>query len=126
VSKNAEAKKIKSAISETEKVLAKAKKKFEDAAKKVSLELWPKLTDLPKVGAVAQGGKISPEQKAKMREPAKRRSKARKSALASPDLRKARKDLKRAQRKTKRLTKLLAVRTAKKAEAPAAEAAPAS
>ncbi len=125
--KNNEAKKIKAAQADAEKRFAKAKKQLDDAAKKASLELWPKLAELPKVGAVAAGGKMSADQAKAIREPAKRRSKARKAALASPELRKVRKEFKRAQREKARLTKLIATRTAKKAEAaPAAEAPAAS
>lgn len=124
--KNNEAKKIKAAQVGAEKRLEKARKQFGDAAKKNSLELWPKLEELPKVGAVAAAGKMSADQARAIREPAKRRSKIRKAALANPDLRKARKELKRAMRSTRKLKKLLAVRTAKPAEAPAGEAPAAS
>jgi hypothetical protein len=124
--KTNEAKKIKTAQADAEKRLAKAKKQLDEAAKKASLELWPKLTDLPKVGSVAAGGKMSADQAKAIHEPAKRRSKARKAALANPELRKLRKEFKRAQREKSKLSRLLNARTAKKADAAQAAEAPAA
>ncbi|MCW5828979.1 MAG: hypothetical protein KIT79_06650 [Deltaproteobacteria bacterium] len=122
--KHEEAKKIKNYQAAIGKQLEKARKKFADLAKKAGLDHWPKLEDLPKVGAVST--KISAEQAKSIREPAKRRAKVRKAALANPEVRKARKELKRAQRATTRTRKLLATRTKKAEAAPAAAEAPAA